>query len=303
VSLREKARAALERARWLLPGTLLSGVPPYYRPVPEAADLPPDHWEREVGMVGVEIDEAVVRGFVEGVVTPHLAEFRALHPLRSSARPGEGLWLLNGSYMAVDAQVLHGVVRALRPRRIVEIGSGASTRFIEAALRLNREAGAPPCRHLSVDPYPSPWLRGVDPSLVSVRTEKVQDVPLALFEELDRDDVLFIDSSHVVREGNDVLFEYMEVLPRLRPGVLVHVHDVSLPRRYPRVYFENRLYWTEQYLLKAYLTHNARVEVVWPGAYMDVRHPGYVEATFPEVRNMKAAFPSSEPTAFWYRVR
>jgi hypothetical protein len=205
--------------------------------------------------------------------------------------------------MAVDAHVLHGVVRSARPRRIVEIGSGASTRFVEAALRLNRRDGAPPCRCTSIDPYPSPWLRGVDPSLVSVLAEKVQDVPLARFEELDRDDVLFIDSSHVVREGNDVLFEYMEVLPRLRPGVLVHVHDVSLPRPYPRAYFESRRFWTEQYLLKAYLTHNARVEVVWPGNFMMVRHPGYVEATFPEVRDMRAAYPSSEPTAFWWRVR
>ena len=132
--------------------------------------------------------------------------------------------------------------------------------------------------------------------------KKLQDCDLGIFQALEKDDILFIDSSHVLREGNDVQLEYLEILPRLRPGVRVHIHDVSLPRRYPRLYFNLNLFWNEQYLLQAYLTHNSRMEVVWPGNYMMLRHPDVMENTFPEIRQMRQRFPSSEPTAFWIRV-
>ncbi|MDP2342919.1 MAG: class I SAM-dependent methyltransferase [Deltaproteobacteria bacterium] len=299
LALRGAVNGLLDRTGWLALGkTVTSNVPAYYTPIPDDDDLPPEFWDREVSMVGVTIDDDVVRRFVEELVVPHLEEFRSLYPAWKENDEDTGFFLFNGSYMAVDAHVLHGIVRSIRPRRVIEIGSGASTRIIESALRLN-QAG----RCSSIDPFPSPWLQGIDPSIVELMTTKVQSVPLSFFDELDKDDILFIDSSHVVREGNDVLFEYMEILPRLRPGVLVHIHDVSLPRRYPKFYFDAQLFWTEQYLLKAYLTHNSRVEIVWPGNYTIMRHREYVVSTFPEMLAMRRAFPSSEPTAFWYRVR
>jgi len=85
--------------------------------------------------------------------------------------------------------------------------------------------------------------------------------------------------------------------------VLVHIHDISLPKAYPRVYLENhQLYWNEQYLLQAFLAFNARFRVVWPGNYMMLNYPEEVCAVFPEYHAMREAFPMSEPTSFWMQV-
>jgi hypothetical protein len=131
----------------------------------------------------------------------------------------------------------------------------------------------------------------------------IQDVPLSVFEEPEGGDILFIDSSHVIRSGNDVHYEYLKILPRLKPGVLVHVHDISLPKPYPKVYYDNHLYWNEQYLLQAFLMFNSAYEVVWPGNYMMETYPEKMLERFPEIKVMRTSYPSSEPTAFWMRVR
>jgi hypothetical protein len=302
-ALRRAVGVVLEQTGWIALGKSVPPVPAYYTPIPDEADFPAGFWEQEVSMAGVAIDDELVRRFAETAVVPHLAEFRSLYPQDRAAGDDAGaFFLVNGSYMAVDAHVLHGIVRSARPRRVIEIGSGASTRVIEGALRLNERDGGARGQCTSIDPVPSPWLRGIDPSFVAVLSKKVQSIPPSFFGQLERDDILFIDSTHIVREGNDVLYEYIDILPTLRPGVLVHIHDVSLPRRYPKVYFDSHLYWTEQYLLKAYLTHNSHVEIIWPGNYMMVRHRDYVMDRFPEMQVMRRAFPSSEPTAFWYRV-
>lgn len=297
-TLRKGMELALDHSSWVALGKRIASVPDYYTPIPDRADFDAGFFDREVDMTGVAIDDDVAWGFADKWIAPHLAEFRAAYGLHG-AEPAAGRFaLLNGSYMAVDAHALYGVVRGARPRRVVEIGSGASTHLIGAALRRN---GSGLCT--SIDPYPSPWLTTIDRAVVTVRTERVQSVPISFFTELEENDILFIDSSHVVREGNDVLFEYMEVLPRLKPGVLVHIHDISLPRRYPKVYFDSHLYWTEQYLLKAYLTNNSKTEVIWPGNHMMLRYPERLLALVPEIADMRQVFPSAEPTAFWFRVR
>ena len=154
-----------------------------------------------------------------------------------------------------------------------------------------------------MDPYPWDLFRGGYPGLDELIDRRVQDVPIETFEALEAGDILFIDSSHVIRSGNDVHFEFLEVLPRLRSGVLVHVHDISLPKPYPKVYFDNHLYWNEQYLLQAFLAFNDRFEVIWPGNYMMLKYPERVLETFPEMRIMREHYPQSEPSAFWMRVK
>jgi hypothetical protein len=128
-------------------------------------------------------------------------------------------------------------------------------------------------------------------------------MPVSYFEQLESGDILFIDSSHVIRSGNDVHYEFLEILPRLKPGVLVHIHDISLPKPYPEVYFDNHLYWNEQYLLQAFLTFNDRFEIMWPGNYMMLNYPDKMLSTFPEISRMRQDYPQSEPTAFWMRVK
>jgi hypothetical protein len=133
--------------------------------------------------------------------------------------------------------------------------------------------------------------------------KKVQDVPLDVFTSLEAGDILFIDSTHALRSGSDVQYEFLEILPRLAPGVLVHVHDVSLPLPYPKVYYDTQTYWNEQYLLQAFLAYNSRFEVVWAGNYMLLNHRDAMLETFPEFKLMREKWTSSEPSAFWIRSK
>jgi hypothetical protein len=171
-------------------------------------------------------------------------------------------------------------------------------------LRNRQDDGGEPAQLTSIEPFPTPALREGFPGLSRLIEKRVQDVGLGLFTALEEGDILFIDSTHVLRSGGDVQLEYCEILPRLAPGVIVHIHDISLPKPYPRVYFEkNHYYWNEQYLLQAFLAFNSRFEVIWPGNYMMEKYPERVITVFPEYHQMRATFPSSEPASFWMRVR
>jgi len=162
----------------------------------------------------------------------------------------------NPNFGPGDAEYFYSLIRLSRPRTIVEIGSGASTLMALNAIAANRrDEPKYRCRMVCIEPYEMPWLESV-PSIEVIR-QRVELVELSLFDALDAGDILFIDSSHVVRPQGDVVREYLEILPRLRPGVLVHVHDIFTPRDYPRewVVEQVRLY-SEQYLVEAFLAHN-----------------------------------------------
>src|SRR5262249_5831168 len=154
--------------------------------------------------------------------------------------------------------VYYALIRHFRPKRIIEIGSGNSTVLAAAACMTNqKEYGAAP-RLTAIEPYPNEILKKGLPGLTELIDQPLQKVDLGLFQTLEEGDILFIDSSHVLRAGNDVELEYLEIIPRLKPGVFVHVHDVSLPRRYPKCYFDQQLFWNEQQLLQAFLAFNSR---------------------------------------------
>jgi hypothetical protein len=275
----------------------------YYLPIPEASDLGNGYWERTSELVGVDMNEAFALDLLGRVFLTYMDEFRAKFPLHGDS--GEnGFYLINGNYMAIDAHVYYSLIRHLRPRRVVEIGSGFSTMIAGAACLQNQKDSGTAPRLTAIEPHPPPALKAGLGGLSELIQQKVQNVPLDVFTSLEANDILFIDSSHVLREGGDVQFEFGEILPRLAPGVMVHVHDVSLPQPYPRVYFEERrFYWNEQYLLQAFLAFNNRFEVVWPGNFMLLRHRLRVLQVFPEYEAMRLAFPSSEPASFWMRVR
>jgi hypothetical protein len=274
----------------------------FYLPIPDDTDRLDYFWGKPSALPGLDMNDDVPLRMMKNVFPPFLDEFRKRFPLYKKEGTDPGFYLINGGYMAVDAHVYYCLIRQNRPRRILEIGVGNSTLLAIAANAYNEQDGRRACL-TSVDPYPWELFRGGYPGLDELIDRRVQDVPLATFEALEADDILFIDSSHVIRSGNDVHFEFLEVLPRLKPGVLVHVHDVSLPKPYPKVYFDNNLYWNEQYVLQAFLAFNDRFEVIWPGNYMMVTYPERMLETFPEMLTMREHYPQSEPTAFWMRVK
>jgi hypothetical protein len=272
--------------------------------VPEAEEIVDGYWEQQSELPGVDLNVRAGLQLLAEVFPRFTAEFREMVPLERPANWQEGqFYLLNGSFMAVDAQVYFSLIRHFQPRQIVEIGAGNSTLVAIAAGRANIGSGGSAPRLTAIDPYPWEIFRGELSGLTQLVDKRLQDVDRGIFDDLTTGDILFVDSSHVLRAGNDVELEYLEILPRLKPGVLVHIHDISLPRRYPKVYFDQQNYWNEQQVLQAFLVFNSGFEVLWPGNALFLKHPGEVLEVFPELGEMRRRYPGSEPSSFWIRRR
>jgi hypothetical protein len=199
---------------------------------------------------------------------------------------GSGFYLNNGYFEAVDSEVLYCMVRHLKPRTVIEVGSGFSTLITRQALTVNGSAA----RLVAIDPEPRAAIRGTIDEHVAA---PVEGLSTSFFEQLRAGDLLFIDSSHVVRPGGDVNFLVLHVLPRLRPGVLVHIHDIFLPYDYPRRWVAAGN--TEQYLVLAFLAYNDAFEVVWPGHLMRMRYAREVMEAFPSCTE------ATHPGSLWLR--
>jgi Predicted O-methyltransferase len=174
----------------------------------------------------VDMDEAGQLRLLEEVFARHTEDFRGF-PLKSRGNDLE-FSFDNDQISGADPFTIYALTRHLRPKRIVEVGSGYSTLVTSRAVRENGSGSI-----LCVEPYPRAFLERAVEGVGEVRRQPVQDTPLEVFEELGAGDILFIDSTHTVRIGGDVNRLFLEILPRLKPGVWVHVHDIFLPHDYP----------------------------------------------------------------------
>lgn len=191
-----------------------------------------------------------------------------------------GYFFSNGSFESGDAECYYSLIRKFKPKKIIEVGSGYSTLMAVEAIKLNRMEGeANMCTITCIEPYEMQWLSDIE---VELLTQKVEDADLGLFEKLEAGDILFIDSSHIIRPEGDVLFEIFEILPRLNPGVLIHFHDIFTPLNYPEKWLKEEFrMWNEQYLLEAFLSYNAKFEVVLVLSYLTIYHKREVCDAFP----------------------
>jgi hypothetical protein len=259
----------------------------FYSPIPQ--QLPSD-WDLPRPMPGVAFDLDRQLEWVTTQLKDTASEF--LPPIDA----GTYRYVYeNGSFGHGDANVLYGVLRSSRPRRVVEIGSGHSSVIIRLALERNRSEGAV-SEYQAYDPHPTDHLAGT-PLQMSVDRTPAERLPDRVFTQLRAGDVLFIDSTHTVRIDNDVLRLVLEGLPLLESGVLIHFHDIFLPYHYPRSFFEdNEFYWAEQYLLQAFLAFNRDFEVC-----------AGLHALFRERREqLRRLIPDVEggnPGSFWLRRR
>jgi len=178
----------------------------------------------------------------------------------------------NNAFGPGDAEVLYSIIRHAKPRRIIEIGSGHSTLMARNAIVANKAADSSyTCKHVCIEPYENAWLKELDVELIRTPVELVD---LSVFAELDENDILFIDSSHMIRPQGDVLFEYLELLPILSSGVFVHIHDIRTPKDYwPTWLNQDVRFWNEQYLVEAFLSFNNQYEIVAALNFLKHHHP------------------------------
>jgi hypothetical protein len=205
----------------------------------------------------------------------------------------------NASFGSGDAEYLYSIIRLTKPKRIIEIGSGFSTLMARAAVDRNRALDARyGCEHTCIEPYEQPWLEELRLRVIRRRVEICDP---NLFAELQAGDILFIDSSHVIRPQGDVVFEYLELLPILRSGVLVHIHDIFTPRDYldEWVIDEVKL-WNEQYLLEAFLSFNKEFRIIGAVNFLKHNYPQAIQKCFPVLGGEMAR---REPGSFWIAKR
>jgi hypothetical protein len=182
----------------------------------------------------------------------------------------------NGQFVGIDPHLYYCMVRHFKPARIVEVGAGFSTLAAAEAARHTET------RIIAVEPYPRPFIAEGAQGIEHIG-KKAEDVGTEFFMELQAGDMLFIDSSHVVRTGGDVTFLMLEVLPRLAAGVIIHLHDIFLPDEYPSQWpLKNHWFWTEQYLVQAYLIDNARMEVLLGSQWLTTEHAARMREIFPD---------------------
>ena len=166
----------------------------------------------------------------------------------------------NNFFEGGDAEIYYQMIRYFKPKKIIEIGSGHSSLIAKEAIKNNKEIDNFTSKLICIEPYENAWL---EKNNINVIRQKVEEVDIGIFSELDKNDILFIDSSHVIRPQGDIIKIFLEILPKLKSGVIIHIHDIFSPKDYPEKWLkiENRFY-NEQYLLEGILDNSSRYNIL-----------------------------------------
>jgi len=262
----------------------------YYSPVP---DTRAPIWKDRPHDSGIDLRIDAGLETIGTLVKAYRTELDALP--RATADDPHQFYLGNPAYHPGEAEILYGMVRSGKPKRIIEIGCGFSSLLIAQALIDGRDEFQ--CDYVCIEPYPPAYLDPPPDGVTEFVRSDLQSVPLERFQALEAGDILFIDSTHVVKTGSDVVYEYLEILPVLKPGVIIHIHDIFLPFEYPKQWIEwNRFFWNEQYLLKALLlgSHDFEIMIASHAIYRDRRED--FEVLIPSLANS-----THGPSAFWMK--
>ena len=200
----------------------------------------------------------------------------------------------NNFFERGDAEIYYQIIRFFKPKKIVEIGSGQSTLISLEAIKKNKLENNSSTKLICIEPYENNWLENLG---IEVMRKKIEDVDLDLCKNLEANDILFIDSSHIIRPQGDILKEFLEILPILKTGVIIHIHDIYTPRNYPERWLkkENRFY-NEQYLLEAMLDNSKRYSVLLALNFLKNDHYDELKKHCPYLID------STEPGSFYLRI-
>ena len=260
----------------------------FYQPIPDTQSLPETLWNRPSKLVGVHMNDAVQLDLLRDRFPKFRDEYEGF-PTEPTGEPGR-FYLNNHLFENIDALVAYCMVRHFKPRLIIEVGSGFSSLLLGEAATRNKHSAL-----VCIEPFPREFLREGFPGLQSLMEKQIQDIDLDFFSQLQSGDILFIDSSHTIKIGGDVNYLFLEVLPRLKPGVIVHVHDIFLPFEYRCDWVMKEFrFWTEQYLLQAFLIFNSEFEVLMANGYLNHYHRAQLKATFPSLSSWGGG-------SFWMR--
>lgn len=274
-------------------GLLAARKNDYYSPLPDREDLVKhqQRWSTASQLVGVRFDLQELKQQFGYLVKKHLTEcppYQEHHALKDAGF-GPGIpW--------VDAMTLYAMVRHYKPSQVVEVGSGLSTYYASLAAKKNATERCETNIHC-IEPYPFDKLRTING--IRLTESLLQAVDISLFSALNSGDILFIDSSHVLKIDGDVARIFLEILPRLAKGVVVHIHDVPFPFNtpYPPEHWVVQpdwpMYWNEAMVVQAFLCFNEQFRIVQSTPLLRFFEPEFLASTIPDYAAINA-----DPNAF-----
>jgi hypothetical protein len=248
----------------------------FYSPIPSTEDIERAITTAPASYRGIDLREGQQLALLE-----KLSRYYAEIPFPAEKNERFRFAFHNPSYSWGDAIILFCMIRELKPRRILEIGSGHTSALI---LDTNERCFDGGIECIFVEPHPELLLSLLrpnedhEPRLIS---RKLQDVNLELFDALEAGDILFVDSSHVVKAGSDCRLLFSDILPRLNPGILIHFHDVFDRFEYPPEWLREGRGWNEQYVLRAFLQFNSEFQIKLYTGYLIARHRPWFEKQMP----------------------
>ena len=264
----------------------------FYSPLPDTGTLADAVWEPyDTADMGYD-DEAMLKLLTE--LSQYKTEVMDI-PMEQVDR--QQYYYNNIAFNGMDAVMYYYMIRHFKPAKLVEIGSGYST-LIAAKAVLQNESENINTIFTAIEPYPMDFLLNDGGQLLGLHKlipEFLQNIPLSFFEELESGDILFIDSTHVSKIGSDVNYIFLKILPLLKPGVIIHFHDIFLPNEMPKEWVKNlSILWNEQYLLHTLLIAKGEFKTLMPNNYIGSRYESDAKKYMP-------ALPYYMGGSYWIR--
>jgi Methyltransferase domain len=264
----------------------------YYEPLPDFRSISAEQLQRRRRFPNVEFSVTRQVELLTELGSKYRTEINAI------AEASE-YDFRNSYFPSFDACAYYALIRYLRPRKVIEIGAGYSTQIASLGLKKNREESAAG-ELICIEPFPDVRLTDSGAEFILIQ-ERVQDMDPATFASLSENDILFIDSSHVACVGSDVCAEFLDILPHLKPGVWVHVHDIFFPKDYPEEWvIGRRMAFNEQYILEAFLSFNAAFSVQLANHWIWLEHRNAAKELCSE-SVIALDTNETEPASFWMR--
>jgi hypothetical protein len=235
----------------------------YYEPLPDFRSITKEAIDRRREYAALDFNWSEQLNLLQSL-TKYRAELDQLYQSRAFN-------FANGFFGGFDAAAYYALIRELKPRRVIEVGGGYSTQIAAKAVNQNQSEGNSGTLKV-IEPFPEPRLTD-SIAQTDVIAKPVQEVEAEFFSSLGPNDILFIDSSHTVKFGSDVCYLFLEILPTLKPGVWVHIHDIFFPNDYPAEWLlQQRLALNEQYLVEAFLSHNNSFSIRLSNHWLCIDH-------------------------------
>ncbi len=269
----------------------------FYHPIPDLSALDKNYWIRQSLLSGINTNMTFQSDLLADFNKQFSEEFNSFPKYKNEVENAWEYFIQNQNFTSVDGEILYCMIRKYLPKNIIEVGSGYSTFLISKALGVNKKSNDHYSPNLiSIEPYPREFFKTNVPLLNTLIEKPVQDVELYLFQNLEENDILFIDSTHVMKYGSDVEFELFNILPHLHKGVIIHFHDIFWPYNYPEKWVrENGWFWNEQQFLQSFLMYNDSFEILWSSSMMHQYAPVSLAKIFNSYSNHE------NPGSLWLR--